>query len=99
MKPAKYDIDLYRNRDYSQIFEFDYDISEITFNSSLKLSEDVIDFTTTKIDDYKLQLSLTSAEINSLENKTYRWDLKQTTNGFSTQLIFGNINIISTVTE
>lgn len=98
MKPATWNIIAYENRDFAQVFTFDYEITDITFLASYESGSTKNSFTITKLNANDLQISLSAAQVGALTKNNWTWDLKQVSNGFSTQVIEGTLQIKNTVT-
>jgi hypothetical protein len=98
MIPAKYNIEVYEGRDYAVVFTFDYTITGMTFTASYESGSTKNNFTVTDLNTTQIKLSLTSTQITALTNKIWKWDLKQVSNGFASQVIEGNLKRNDTVT-
>lgn len=97
MIAGKYNITAYRNRDYVQIFEFDFDITGFTFEGSIDYVDTNINLVITKLTNLQIQVELTNATLSLLNAGVYAYDIKMT-NGYISQIIEGSFTIKETIT-
>lgn len=98
--PARFDLAGQRYYDFSHMFEFDYDISSMSFYSEvrqggeLKATFQII----TSLDSITLMLSETA--MTALPAGTYDYDVKQkASTGFEKQIIVGKFIVNNGVTQ
>ena len=111
MEPAKYNLTLYRQRDFCKDFTFVDEEGELvpidswTFKSQIRstncqegtlLAEFTIDI---DIINSTITLNLSDIETQQLEEGTYFWDLLAEINGCDVNLIQGKVKVLCTVTE
>ena len=95
-----YPLKAYRFNSFAVEFTLHYDIDDYTFYAQLKnkKGEIVATFSIIKGDDFII-LTLDSATLLELTAGTYKYDVKQVSNGGANVIIKGEFELLNGVTE
>lgn len=95
----KADLIAYEHNDFMHVFDMETDITNLSYLGSIEKDKTLTNFTITKdVTNTKIILSLSRTQIDTLGKGSYKYDVKQISNGFHSIRIMGTVNILDSVT-